>query len=65
MMKPTVGTFLSIGSPVIVELASLSGFDWVLIDLEHGSGLESAMPDQLRATNTLVVAKPAMIRPER
>ena len=49
MMKPTVGTFLSIGSPVIVELACLSGFDWVLIDLEHGSGSESAMPDQLRA----------------
>ena len=48
-MKPSVGTFLSIGSPVIVELASVSGFDWVLIDLEHGSGSESAMPDQLRA----------------
>ncbi len=48
-MKAHIGTFLSIGSPTIAELASLSGFDWVLIDLEHGSGSESAVPEQLRA----------------
>ena len=48
-MKPHIGTFLSIGSPTIAELASLSGFDWVLIDLEHGNGSESSVADQLRA----------------
>jgi 2-keto-3-deoxy-L-rhamnonate aldolase RhmA len=26
----------------------LSGFDWVLIDLEHGSSSEASVPDQLR-----------------
>jgi 2-keto-3-deoxy-L-rhamnonate aldolase RhmA len=46
---PSIGTWLSTGSPVIAELAGLSGFDWVLIDLEHGSGTEAAVPDQLRA----------------
>ncbi|MEQ1851166.1 MAG: aldolase/citrate lyase family protein [Chthoniobacteraceae bacterium] len=46
---PSIGTWLSTGSPVIAELAGLSGFDWVLIDLEHGSGTEATVPDQLRA----------------
>jgi 2-keto-3-deoxy-L-rhamnonate aldolase RhmA len=43
------GTWLSVGSPVIAELAALCGFDWVLIDLEHGNASEAAVPDQLRA----------------
>ena len=44
-----LGTWLSIGSPVIAELAALSGFDWVLLDLEHGCASEASIPDQLRA----------------
>jgi 2-dehydro-3-deoxyglucarate aldolase/4-hydroxy-2-oxoheptanedioate aldolase len=43
------GTWLSVGSPVIAELAALSGFSWVLLDLEHGSEPEAALPHQLRA----------------
>ena len=46
---PSIGTWLSTGSAIIAELAALSGFDWVLIDLEHGSGTEADVPDQLRA----------------
>jgi len=51
MNPPTLslGTWLSIGSPVIAELAALSGFDWVLFDLEHGCVSESTLCDQLRA----------------
>ena len=44
-----LGTWLSVGSPVIAELAAACGLDWVLIDLEHGSASEAAVPDQLRA----------------
>ena len=44
-----LGTWLSIGSPVIAELAALSGFDWVLLDMEHGCVSEATLPDQLRA----------------
>jgi 2-keto-3-deoxy-L-rhamnonate aldolase RhmA len=47
--SPKIGTWLSIGSPTIAELAALCGFDWVLIDLEHGSAPECAVLDQLRA----------------
>ncbi len=46
---PSLGTWLSIGSPVIAELAALTGFDWVLFDLEHGCVSEATLCDQLRA----------------
>jgi 2-dehydro-3-deoxyglucarate aldolase/4-hydroxy-2-oxoheptanedioate aldolase len=45
----TLGTWLSVGSPVIAELAAVCGLDWVLLDLEHGCGSEADLPDQLRA----------------
>ncbi len=44
-----LGTWLSIGSPVIAELAAGVGYDWVLMDLEHGCESEAAIPSQLRA----------------
>ncbi|MFM7866367.1 MAG: aldolase/citrate lyase family protein, partial [Planctomycetaceae bacterium] len=44
-----LGTWLSLGSPAITELAALCGFDWVLLDLEHGSASEATVPEQLRA----------------
>lgn len=44
-----IGTFLSIGSPAVAELAAECGYDWVLIDLEHGCEGEAALPNQLRA----------------
>jgi 2-dehydro-3-deoxyglucarate aldolase/4-hydroxy-2-oxoheptanedioate aldolase len=46
---PLFGTWLSIGSPVVAELAALSGFDWVLVDLEHGCGSEGGVLEQLLA----------------
>ena len=32
------GTFLNLGSHVAVDVASRVGFDWLLLDLEHGAG---------------------------
>lgn len=43
------GTFLNIGSSVTVEIAGLAGFDWLLIDHEHGPGGEDTMLHQLQA----------------
>src|SRR3954470_17982795 len=43
------GTFLNLGSPVTVEIAGLAGFDWLLIDHEHGPGGEDTMLHQLQA----------------
>lgn len=47
--NPALGTWLSIGSPAIAELAALCGLDWVLIDLEHGCGSAADVADQLRS----------------
>lgn len=44
-----LGTWLSIGSPAVAELAADSGFDWLLLDLEHGCATDAAITDQLRA----------------
>ena len=44
-----LGTWLSIGSPVIAELAGLCGFDWLLLDLEHGCGGEASLFQNLQA----------------
>ena len=44
------GTFLNLGSSVSVEIAVAAGFDWVLLDLEHGSGSLPELRSQLLAT---------------
>lgn len=41
--EPALGCSVMIPSPQMVEMLAHAGFDWVLIDLEHGTiGLESA-----------------------
>lgn len=48
-MEPFIGTWLSIGSPIIAELAAASGFDWLLFDLEHGAHSDSVLMSNLQA----------------
>jgi len=58
--RPSIGTWLSVGSPVIAELAAECGFDWLLFDLEHGSLSESALLTNLQAikgTDVLAVVR--------
>lgn len=43
-----LGSWLQTGSPVIAELADASGFDWLLIDLEHGCGTEANVLPQIQ-----------------
>mgnify|MGYP001550240098 CR=1 FL=1 len=43
------GTWLNLGSPITAEIAGLLGFDWVLIDHEHGAGGDDTMLAQLQA----------------
>ena len=46
------GTFLNLGSPMVVEIAGCAGFDWLLIDQEHGVGGEDTLFQQLQAAST-------------
>lgn len=57
---PTVGTFLNMGSSVSTEICAAAGYDWVLVDLEHGTGSLDDLPGQLRAAGSI----PALVRVE-
>ncbi len=43
------GCWLNLGSPLTAEIVGQAGFDWVLIDLEHGGGGETDVVSQLQA----------------
>ncbi len=34
--EPSVGTWTMIGHPVVAEILAQAGFDWVVLDVEHG-----------------------------
>jgi 2-keto-3-deoxy-L-rhamnonate aldolase RhmA len=60
--EPTIGTFLNLGSPLAAEACALAGFDWLLVDLEHGGGGEAALVGQMLAGATHGV--PVLVRVE-
>src|ERR1700712_3014189 len=43
------GCWLNLGSTITAEIVGLSGYDWVLLDLEHGAGSEKDIYQQLQA----------------
>src|SRR5215216_2554501 len=43
------GSWINLGSIVSAEIVGNAGFDWVLIDLEHGAGNDGIMYQQLQA----------------
>ncbi len=54
------GSWLASGAPVVAELASLCGLDWMLLDMEHGFLTEEGLLQNLQATsggNTAVVVR--------
>jgi 4-hydroxy-2-oxoheptanedioate aldolase len=44
-----LGLFLDLTSPASAELCASVGYDWLLVDLEHGAGTEADLPGMLRA----------------
>ena len=50
------GTFVNMGSSISVEIAGQSGFDWVLIDREHGIGGQESLIHQLQAASATTAA---------
>jgi 4-hydroxy-2-oxoheptanedioate aldolase len=47
--EATIGLFASMGSPISAELIGRAGFDWTVLDLEHGMGTEAELHAQLLA----------------
>lgn len=56
------GTFIGLGSPVATELLARAGFDWLILDLEHGAGTESELLASLHAMGATTTA--ALVRPQ-
>ena len=55
------GAFVGLGSPLATELVARAGFDWLIIDLEHGAGTESDLLAGLHAVAATPTA--ALVRP--
>jgi 4-hydroxy-2-oxoheptanedioate aldolase len=60
--EATLGTFVGAASAVTAEVCAAAGFDWLLVDLEHGAGGE----DQVRALVPVAAAYgvPTIVRVE-
>lgn len=50
------GTFLNLGSSLTAEIAGQAGFDWLLVDLEHGAGNRHELLFQLQAIESTPAA---------
>jgi 4-hydroxy-2-oxoheptanedioate aldolase len=56
------GLFLDLGSPIAAEIASRAGYDWLVIDLEHGAGTEADLLGLLHAVEA--GGATALVRPQ-
>jgi len=57
------GLFVDLGSAASAELLGSLDYDWLLVDLEHGSGTEAGLADQFRAIELGGRAAP-IVRPQ-
>ncbi len=58
--ETTIGAFVNLGSIVAAELIARAGFDWALVDLEHGHATDADLLVHLHAIQT--TATPALVR---
>lgn len=60
--EPLIGLWIALGDPSVAELCSHTGFDWLVIDGEHGpNGLRDLLA-QLRAVGTTQVHPVVRVR---
>jgi 4-hydroxy-2-oxoheptanedioate aldolase len=55
-----LGTFVQTSDPTVVEIVGRAGFDFALVDLEHGGLTQAAIPGHARAAD--VVDLPLLVR---
>ncbi len=54
--ETVVGAFVNLGSSLCTEIMGIAGFDWLVLDLEHGAGDEAMLTAQLQALRGTDVA---------
>ena len=57
-----IGVFSDLASPMAAELSGRAGFDWTVLDLEHGAATEADLLALLYAVGTTPMA--AIVRPQ-
>ena len=58
--RPSIGSWMQIPHASIAEIMGQAGYDWVAIDMEHGSVSHAQLPDIFRALelgNTLPLVR--------
>ena len=56
------GLFLDLGSPFSAEICARAGYDWLVVDLEHGAGTEAGLVGLLQSVE--VGVSTAVVRPQ-
>ena len=65
--QPVFGSMITFPSAAVVEMLGFLGYDWVLIDNEHGSITVDLAEDMIRAaeySGTAPIVRPVGNRPE-
>ena len=57
-----IGVFSDLASPLAAELCGQAGFDWIILDLEHGAATEADLLALLYAAGTTPMT--ALVRPQ-
>ena len=60
--EPSIGAFVQLAHPIAAELLARAGFDWLIVDLEHGHGTRAELLPQLLAISPTPTA--ALVRVE-
>jgi 4-hydroxy-2-oxoheptanedioate aldolase len=58
--KVAVGTWMVLGSPLVAEILANLGFDWLVIDTEHGAidiGTTASIIQAIRTTDTVPMVR--------
>ena len=64
--QPVFGSMITFPSPAVVEMLGYLGYDWVLIDNEHGNITVDLAEDMIRAaeySGTAPIVRPVGNRP--
>ncbi len=56
------GLFIDLDSPLSAEMCGRAGYDWLVLDLEHGSATEASLLASLHAVETTPAS--AIVRPQ-
>ncbi len=58
--QTTIGSWITIGSPVVAEIMARSGFDWLVVDMEHSAITIEVAQDLIRVIDLCGV--PPLVR---